>query len=232
MKKIVLISFISFAMLTSFAQEADDKATNKKKKGIGERMSGLAGKLLTAKADNLSNVAISTNIISGIFDMRTEATETKYYPAGTQEGDYSVAFSFLKNQGAGMLDLKGEVTCDGVPMESVGLGSYVLVFKQPFTESKKISIKAENGDLAQFILKPIPEIQILTINNDKMLPILDLAEDITVEFTNPPGSENTVINAGMLTDIMGVRATLGQLTRGLLPEDDAYVQNQIQHSFC
>ena len=205
MKKIILLSLLSFAMLPAFAQE-DEKATNKKKKGIGERFSGLAGKLLTQKADNLSNVAVSTNIISGLFDMRTEATETKYYPAGTREGDYAISVSFLKNQGAGMVELKGEVKCDGVPMESVGLGSYVLVFKEPFTEPKKISIKAENGDAAQFIVKPVPEIEILSVNNERFLPIIDLAEDITVEFTNPPGSENTVINAGLLTDIMGVRA--------------------------
>ena len=90
MKKAILFSIMSMAMFTSLAQE-DDKTTNKKKKGIGERFSGLAGKLLTQKADNLSNVAVSTNVISGLFDMRTDATETKYYPAGTRKGDYAVS---------------------------------------------------------------------------------------------------------------------------------------------
>jgi hypothetical protein len=79
-------------------------------------------------------------------------------------------------------------------------------FPEPFTEAKKLEIIAVNGDRAEFILKPVPEIEILSINNDRILPVLDLSEDITVEFTNPPGSENTTVYAGLLTDIMGVRA--------------------------
>ncbi len=207
MKKL-LLSFFILASLSAFAQD-DKKTENKKSKNLGEKFSDFAGNLMVAKTDALDNVALTINIVNGIYDMRTKTTETKYYPEGTTEGDNGVSVSLFKNGGTGLYKLKGEIFCDDKPMEYLGIGSYSMAFKEPWSGTKKITIKAESGDVAEFIVGPVPEIEITSMNNDKILPIIDLAEDLTVEYTNPPGSENTEVNASLLTDIMGVRAFNG-----------------------
>lgn len=204
MKKLLIASVLLFS-LSVYAQDNDDKATNKKKKTFGEKLGDFTGNLLTAKTDVLDNVAVTISVINGMYDMRTKTSETKYFPEGSTEGDNAVSVTFFKNGGTGLYNVKGEVLCDGKPMESVGMGSYLMAFKEPWQGSKKITIKTEKGDEAEFIVESVPEIEILNINNDKILPIIDLAEDMTLEYTNPPGTDGTEVNAGLLTDIMGVR---------------------------
>ena len=62
------------------------------------------------------------------------------------------------------------------------------------------------GDEASFTFHPISDIEILSVNNESVLPIIDLAEDIDIEYYNPPGSEGTTIKVSLLTKVMGVRA--------------------------
>ena len=187
--------------VASFAQEE-----NKKKKSLGERFSTMTGKLMTQKSDNLSGVSLNATVVSGLFDMRTEATETKFYPEGTREGDHALAVTFLKSSGIGMVDLNGEITCDGEPLKPVGLGTFIKVFKEPAYQPRRLNIKAANGESAEFILNPVPEIEIISVNGGGAMPVIDLAEDLTVTFLNPPGSENTMVSAGLLTDFMGTRS--------------------------
>ena len=137
--------------------------------------------------------------------MRTEATETKFYPAGTKEGDYAVALTFLKSSGFGMVDLNGEVLCDGEPLAPVGMGTFMKVYAEPSDRSRTISIRAASGESATFTLHPVPPIEITGVNGGGAMPIIDLAEDLTVTFTNPPGSEKSIISAGLLSDVMGSR---------------------------
>jgi hypothetical protein len=206
MRKLLLPLFILLSVSAFAQKEKEDKAENKKNKTFGEKIGDFAGNLMVAKTDALTNVALTINVVNGIYDMRTKTSETKYFPEGSTEGDNAVSVSLFKNGGTGLYKLKGEVLCDGQPMESLGLGSYMMAFKEPWSAPKTITLKAENGDVAEFIVSHIPEIEIVNINNDKILPIIDLAEDMTLEYTNPAGTEGTEVNAGLLTDIMGVRA--------------------------
>ncbi len=202
-----LLAWALICSIQAVAQEKKEGATNTKKKSFGEKIGNMAGNVMTAKTDNLGNVAPVISIVSGVYDMRTKTSETKYYTEGTVEGDYALSVSLFKNEGAGLLNLKdGSVLCDGKPMEYIGLGSYMVMFPEPFTEPRKLEIIAANGDRAEFMLQPVPEIEIVSINNDPVMPVIDLDEDITVEFYNPPGAENTTVNASLLTDVMGVRA--------------------------
>lgn len=207
MKRAVLLIVIALLFLqTGYSQDPGKEPVKKKGKSIGERIGDMAGNMMTSKADRLDNIAPTISTVSGVYDLRTGTSETKYYPEGTCEGDYAISVSLFKNEGAGLLKLKGDVSCDGEPMEYIGLGSYMKFFPESFTEPKKITIRPEVGEAAELVVKPVPEIEILSINGDKILPILDLDEDITIEFTNPPGSENTTVYVGLMTDIMGVRA--------------------------
>ncbi|MBY0425303.1 MAG: hypothetical protein K2Q22_06680 [Cytophagales bacterium] len=204
MKKLILI-FLSLISLLGFSQDDKKKSENKKTKNIGEKIGDFAGNLMVSKTDNLDNIALTISVVNGIYDMRTQTSEIKYLPEGSTEGDNFISISLFKNGGAGLYKLKGEVLCDGEPMESIGLGSYLIAFKEPWSGSKKITIKAEGGDVAEFVVKAIPPIEIVSMNKDKTLPIIDLADDLVLEYTNPKGSDSTEINAGLLTEVMGVR---------------------------
>ncbi|MBM3178520.1 MAG: hypothetical protein FJZ78_11010 [Bacteroidetes bacterium] len=194
---------IFLLFLTLLPCTAQDE--NKKKKTLGERFSTMTGKLMTQKAEGLSGVEVNASVISGLFDMRTEASETKFYPPGTIEGDHAVALTFTKLSGIAMVDLQGKITCDGEPLKSVGLGTFIKVFPMPSYSPRRISIQAANGDEAEFLVNPVPEIEILNVNGQSVMPTIDLSEDLIIAFTNPPGSENTKVSVGLLSDFMGTR---------------------------
>lgn len=206
MKKTTTLLFLFISLACAAQKEKKAKDENTTKKSFGEKMGDLAGNLLTAKTDALDNVAVTISVINGVYDMRTKTSETKYFPEGTVEGDNAVSVTFFKNGGVGLYKLKGEVFLDGIPMEYLGVGSYVSMFKEPWSGTKKVTIKTESGDEAEFIVEAVPPIEIVSVNDDKILPFVDLGEDMTVEYTNPEGSEGTNVSVSLLTDIMGARA--------------------------
>jgi len=203
MKSRLLILLI-FSCLVIQAQKQEPEP--KKGKSFGEKLGNFTGNLLTAKTDQLGNIAPVITLVSGIYDLRTNTSETKYYPEGTCEGDYAVSVSLFKQEGTGLLNLKGEVLCNGEPMDYIGLGSYLTILPDRVQEPVRIEIKAENGDQASFLITPVSEIEILSVNDDMILPIIDLNEDMIIEYSNPDSSERSTVYAGLLTDIMGVRA--------------------------
>ena len=204
-----LLLLVTCLALPAFSQKEEKEKKEKKKfslKTIGEGIGDLTGKLMTKKTDNLAEAAPIASIISGIYDPNVGTSEAKYFPEDTYEGDYMVSITFMKNEGVGLLAIDGEVTCNGKPMEYVSMGSYLVRMDEPITEPQTLHIKTASGDEATFVLNPIPEIEILSINDDATLPIIDLQEDMKIAFTNPPGSENTTIHAGLLTKVMGATA--------------------------
>lgn len=213
MKKLIII-LLALLPLMCMAQEEKKKKKFKigmpkiKKPNlrIGEKIGKLAGNLMTGKTDNLSETAPIATLTSGIYDPRTKTSEVKYLPKGTLEGDHIVAITFMKQEGIGMIEIEGEVTCNGQPMEYVGLGSYAYRFEEPLSGPTILNIKTSSGQEAQFTLKPIAEIEIISINDDPTIPIIDLTEDLKIKFTNPAEYDGTTINVGLLTDIAGARA--------------------------
>ena len=208
MKKIFLVSILLLSMLATVAQDEGKKKFSIKKPNLklGEKIGALAGNLMTSTAKELDGIVAKTYIICGVYPPEINTSEAKYFPKGTIEGDYIVGVTFMKGSGLGMYKLDGEVTCDGQPMEYVSLGSYLAAFREPFSEPKEIRIKASDGDEATFVLYPIPQVEILSVNGESSLPILDLSEDIKLTYTNPPGSENTRIKISLITDVAGARA--------------------------
>lgn len=208
MKKLVAIIFV-FTTAFGFAQDNEKKKFNIKKPNlrIGEKLGDLAGNAMTGKTAVLSEAAPIATITCGIYDPATKTSEAKYFPKGIKEGDYMASITFMKNEGMGMLKIDGEVTCDGKPMEYVGLGSYTMRFDAPVTSPKIISITTVTGQTGQFSLAPISEIEILSVNGDPTLPIVDLAEDMSIKFTQGENlPENTIIKVGLISDVAGARA--------------------------
>ncbi len=210
MKKSLLI--LMTLTLVIFQLSAQDDGAKKKlnikppKLNLGEKLGQLAGNLMTAKTAELEAVSIKMGMVCGVYPPEIKTSESKFYPEGTREGDYAAFITFLKMEGVGMLEIDGEVMCDGEPMEYVGLGSYVKVFNIPPSKPVNIQVKTITGDEASFTLKEIPGVDIITVNGETSLPILDLDNDIELVYFNPPGSENTRIRVSLITDVMGARA--------------------------
>lgn len=208
MKKIV---FIFMALLCfNFASAQDEKKSKLKLKlpnlNIGEKIGNVVGNLMTGTAKELDAVVAKTYIVSGTYPPEINTSEAKLFPKGTIEGDYMVGVSFMKGEGVGLYKIDGTVTCDGEEMEYLSLGSYMKVFRAPFTTPKEIKIKTVSGDVATFSLKPVSKVEIVSVNGENALPILDLDKDIKLTYYNPPGSKGTRIRVSLITDVVGARA--------------------------
>ncbi len=202
MKKILLLLLVIFISFGTVAQK------KKKFKGLrlGEKIGKLTSKLLTSKTDNLSEVSLRPTIISGVYNLDSNTSESKYFPKGTVEGDYIVSITFMKNEGVGLLELEGTVLCDGEEMEYIGAGSYVAVFNKPFTELKTIDVSTSSGGKAKFTLIPLAPIDIISVNGDEYLPIVDLDKDITLEYDANTSNPNALLKVSMVTKVAGAVA--------------------------
>jgi hypothetical protein len=203
MKKAAVYLFVLMIPFTTLAQE--NKSKKKGGLNLGEKVGKFAGDLLTAKTADLKLVIAKPTYYCGVFPQSVETTASKLMPAETVEGDHIVSITFMKNEGAGMYKLKGDVLLNGEPMTYVGLGSYLSRSSTPYPQNPKIEITTETGDKASFVLEPIPEINLISINGEKVLPVLDLSEDLEIEIFNPAGAANTRIKVSLLADVMGVR---------------------------
>lgn len=208
MKKIIYSALAIFLALQSIAQDGDKKKFNLKvpKMNIGEKLGNLTGNLMTGKTAELEVASAKLSFISGVYPFEIKTSESKYFPAGTTEGDYAASVTFFKSAGMGLLEITGDVTIEGEPMEYVGMGSYLKVYKQRPVKPLSLKVKTTTGDEASFSLTTLPGVEIISINGEQSLPILDLAEDIVLEYYNPAGSEGTRIRVSLITDVMGARA--------------------------
>lgn len=209
MKKAIIILLAFLYVGISSAQEKEKKKSKFKLKmpelNIREKLGNLAGSIMTSTTKELDGVVAKPYITSGIYPPEIETTDSKLFPKGTIEGDYLVGVTFLKGEGVGMFKVDGTVTCEGQEMEYIGLGTYLFVYRTPFTTAKTINIKTSSGDEASFTLKPIPKIEILSINGERSLPIIDIAEDIKLTYFNPAGSKGSRIRVSLITDVAGGR---------------------------
>lgn len=178
-----------------------------KKLNIMEGIGNMTGNLMTGKTDQLGNVSVKASYISGMYSPDIKTTEGKYFPENLLEGDHLVMISFFKQDGIGLLELKkGSVQVNGKSSTYHGLGSYGYYFDAIPDQPVDMQIQSENGDQANLRFYPTDKIEIISVNGEKALPVLDLAEDIEVEYYNPPGSEGTTVKASLLTKVMGVKA--------------------------
>lgn len=173
---------------------------------LGEKIGKLAGNMMTGKTDDLAMVSVKNNFICGIYPPEIKTSEIKFFDNDVYEGEYLASVTFMKQEGMGMLELEGEVLCEGEPMEYVGLGSYVHNFGGPAWYPVRIDITSKNGDQASFMYNPIPEIEFVSVNGETSLPVLDMEKDIEIVYYNPPGAENTRVNVSLITDVAGARA--------------------------
>lgn len=177
----------------------------RKRKSFGEKMGDFAGNLMTKKTDVLAPAVAKGYYYCGVYPMSAETSETNYMPVETVEGDHIVSVTFFKNEGVGLLKIKGDVTCNGEEMEYVGMGSYLIRSATPFASDPVIEIKTKLGDAAKMVLHPIASVDLLSVNGQSSLPVLDLAKDLEIEIMNPAGAENTQIKVSLISNAMGAR---------------------------
>ncbi|MEQ8241249.1 MAG: hypothetical protein RIA69_18690 [Cyclobacteriaceae bacterium] len=207
MKKGLILFAVIFFTLASYAQDGEKKFKIKKPNfNIGEKISKLAGSLMTGKTSDLSAVSVKSSYVCGMYSPSIETSEVKFFKGKLREGDYLLTVTFMKQDGVGLLEILGTVKANGEPMEYVGLGSYGRIFEIPPTEPVKIEIETETGDKASFLYEPIEEIEFVSVKGEAALPVLDLEEDFELVFYNPPGTEGTDVRVSLITDVMGTRA--------------------------
>lgn len=200
-----LLAYLSYAQLLK--KDGDTGDEKKKKFNLMEKIGDATANLMTGKTETLDGVVCRPSYINGLYSTEIETTEAKYFPPGVREKDHVLFVSFFKNEGTGMLEIvDGSVTADGEPMDYYGMGSYGIFYDYPRTRPITLEVTAKNGDQASFTFEAIADVEILSVNGETSLPILDLAEDIELEYYNPPGSEGSTIKVSMLTKVMGVRA--------------------------
>ncbi len=209
MKKVTLLILTLVCSWASFGQLKLKKPNIKKPKKLNlmEGIGNMTGNLMTGKTDVLDNVVLKVNYVSGMYSPDIKTTEGKYIPETVREGDHLVYVSCFKNEGVGLLQLKGgTVKMNGEEMTYHGLGSYGYYFSPKPSTPLQLEMEASGGDKASFVLAPTEEIEILSVNDETALPVLDLAEDLKVTYYNPPGTEGTTVRVSLLTKVMGVRA--------------------------
>lgn len=201
MKKILLLLLVALFSLGAVAQKKKNKGLR-----LGEKFGKLTTKIMTSKTDDLSKVSLRPTVISGVYNLDSNTSEAKYFPKGTVEGDYVVSITFMKNKGIGLIELDGSILCDGKEMEYVGVGSYIAVFNEPFTAPKTIEISSSAGGKAKFTLTPLAPIDIISVNGEKYLPIIDLDEDLTLEYDANTSNENVLLKVSLITKVIGAVA--------------------------
>ena len=208
MKRLLLFVFGIAITITVMSQEKKKFGINIKKPNfnIGESLGNLAGKLMTSSTDQLDGVVIKATIISGIYPPEIETTESKFFPPGSIEGDYGISISFMKGSGMGMYKIDGTVECEGVEMEYVSLGSYLATFRTPFTDPKKVVVRTNGGDIAEFELSPVSQVQLIAVNGENAMPVIDLSKDFEITYSNPYETLGAKIKISFLTTVMGVKA--------------------------
>lgn len=187
-------------------EDGSAPAEKKPKMSIGERLGNITGNLMTAKTDQLDGVVAKINYICGVYPPEIGTSESKYFPKGSREGDYFVSVSFMKNEGVGMYEVQGTMKAQGDVLDYIGLGTYARRYGYPLSGSVPLELTTTLGDVANFSLDPVAGIEILEVNGESSLPFIDLAEDITIKYYNPPGSEGTDVRVSLITDVMGARA--------------------------
>ena len=84
---------------------------------LREKIGKLAGNMMTGKTDDLTLVSVSNNFICGIYPPDIKTSEIKFFDGDVYEREYLASVTFMKQEGMGMLELEGEVLCEGEPME-------------------------------------------------------------------------------------------------------------------
>lgn len=218
MKKLllVLLSIISFAAIAQEPAEEEKKGVKLKKPNIkkpnielkkpnlniGESVGKMTGNLMTQKSADLTLMAPMVSYVCGTYDPRAKTTDSKMWPDGVVDADYLTAVTFMKSSGMGMNKIDGTVTCNGQPMEYIGLGSYMAEVPRA-DQPQTIIVTTTNGGKATYTMQPRPAIDIVSVNGDQLFPIIDLKEDFRLQITSSPEADGLEVKVGLATDILG-----------------------------
>lgn len=193
-------------LLLSFAQ--DKSKFNLKDRGLKlrENLGKQVLKVMTSKTDDLSKIKVIAYYVSGVYPTSTEASGMDFYPDDLKEGDHILGLNLMKNEGVGVYQLDGEITYNGQPLERLGGGGYLLEIDPNDHSPKTIVMKSSSGQTASFTVTYVPEVDIEKVNGEKSLPVIDVTEDLTFEYSPMFDDDLSEIRLAFLTDAAGARA--------------------------
>ena len=205
MKKAIHTGIFLLVLSITFnaaGQENQDstKAPKKEKgsflKGLAKTMTKGIGNALTKKTADLNEVVAEARYISNLYPKSLKAytsEEEMLFENIWKDGANIVAVRFWKKGGIAFYEIEGTIKMDGEPMPYINSGYYA----KTITDSKPhtISIETTSGQKAELKIKPTFPIKVVSPNKIEV----DMEKDLTVQLTNPAGSENTGVRLAVFT---------------------------------
>ena len=161
--------------------------------------------MATNKTGDLSQVSVQTRYVSNFYPKDAATYEMAYMTKDWKEGDNGVTLTFLKKQGAGLIELDGTVAIDGEPMDYMGLGSYAKSFSGKDAQPHKITVTTKAGQVAEYTVQPPQSAELTKVNGADGDAKVDLSKDMTLEFANVP-AKPAFVRVTLLTEAMGMRS--------------------------
>jgi hypothetical protein len=166
--------------------------------------------LATNKTSDLSVCSLQARYVSNLYPKDANTFELPYYTGAWSEGDDIVTVSCPARGGATLYQIEGSVQINGTPMDAMPGGLYSKVIPKGDRGPKTITIVTNSGQKAQFEVKPVTPVNLLTVNGSKDSAPIDMTKDLTLTFGDIP-TENTNVRISLLVDSAGMRnfASLG-----------------------
>jgi hypothetical protein len=169
-------------------------------------ISGLAGKLITAKAkSDLGETAMSISYHTGLIPI--SQLDFPVDLDGWETCGSSVSVGFLNYDGVGLTSTDGEVKVNNEILKSIGLGSYFKGFSPSENKTQNFEITSSNGNKVNVSLEPSVPLQIISVNG---LPkggdiILDGTKDVTIELNGVEDDLDSEIYVELVVSAMSLK---------------------------
>lgn len=161
----------------------------------------VVGKFLTSTTDDLNQASTQVRYTRNTYPPEIKTTEVSYFDDWTA-GRNAVGINTFKREGAGMLKIDGTVTANGTPIPYVDNGAYGMFLDD--LEPQKVEIKTTSGQEVSFLVEPIEEVKIKSVNGGS--GEVDMSRDLVLEFEEPDHYANKNMRVLMLMDFMGTRS--------------------------
>jgi len=167
------------------------------------QLSKAMGGLMTKKESDLSKMVLTVGYTTNLYSPELKTMTANFMKDKWVEGSSQVGVVLTKSDGFGLIKLDGTVTIDGVPVEYVGLGSYVMTYPKDDGKPKTIEIKSSNGQSYTVKVAPLPQVSVKSINGQGAGTTINLEEDMKLELEIPANVQGRTFNLSMVAGMPG-----------------------------
>ncbi|MCF7805550.1 MAG: hypothetical protein K9N46_14050 [Candidatus Marinimicrobia bacterium] len=163
----------------------------------------MVSKMITQSTADLSNVSLQVRFIRNLYPPETGTTESGFLEGEWREGRNIIGVNVFKRSGIGMYKLDATMTANGDTLPYYSGGANGRFLDKDEVVPQHLVIETTSGQRAEFDVEPIEEVNIKSVNGGS--GVVDLGDDLVLEFDVPAGVENRNMQVSLLMDVMGVR---------------------------